>query len=529
MNTKSRIYSVPVKTAAVLASAILFAIGIGCFEAFVWLVGEGIYEMNAYEINRFLSANAMYIGEGDNLTFIRLLVKGRYFVVGLGLFIGILYLSDLTFLITVAGHRMGEEGIQRNPIDELPFEAIILLYLSSFSIALSFGLDASEYSLIPGAIISISMYSVAYFIGLGFLISFVVNVKARTLFSRMLIVRGVRFIGGLIRDAFMKNGSLVKVLVYFGGILGFELGGFFLLRRLKNAELTWFLMNVVLFLVILYIVGKLDKLEEAGRRMAAGDVDFRIDEKEMIGDFQILAKQLNEIGEGLESAVNERMKSERFKTELITNVSHDIKTPLTSIINYTDLLKKENIENTQVKAYIEVLDRQSARLKRLITDLIEASKASSGNLQVEFMEFDIGVMLSQAIGEYQDKLQKSGLTVVTKLYDGACLIRADGRHLWRVIDNILNNICKYAKIDTRVYVELEKKGKKTVVTFKNISHAELNISGEELMERFVRGERSRTTEGSGLGLSIAKSMMELMEGELKIHVDGDLFKVELIF
>lgn len=529
MNKDSKIYSVAVKTVAVLASAVLFAIGVGCLEAFYWLLEEGIYEMNDMEINRFISNTAMFYGEGDFLNFINILVNSRYMVIALGLFAGLLYIMDITFIFTVVGHKRGEEGIKMTPIDELPFEITATIYLMSFAVAISFADDASQYSIIIGAIMSITMYSVAYFIGLSFLMSFVVNVKAKTILSKTLTVRGSKFLISLIGNIMSSGKSILKVFVYFGGILFLEFIVIMAFGFIRDIGLIWFFTNITIFLILLYLVASIDRLEEGGRKISGGDVDFRVDEKALIGDFRIMARQLNKIGEGLEGAVNERMKSERFKTELITNVSHDIKTPLTSIINYTDLLKKENIESEQAKKYIEVLDRQSNRLKRLITDLIEASKASSGSLQVEFTEFDIGVMLSQAIGEYQDKLERAGLTVVTKLQEGSFIIRADGRHLWRVIDNVLNNICKYAKIDTRVYVELDKTGDKTVATFKNISHAELNVSGEELMERFVRGERARNTEGSGLGLSIAKSMMELMNGELKIHVDGDLFKVELIF
>lgn len=529
MNQDSRIYSVPVKTAAFLFSGVLFAIGTGCFEAFVWLVEEGVFEMNAFDISRYLSVTAMYSGEGDYLTFIRLLVKGRYVIVALGLFMTLCYLLLVTFLFTIAGHRKGVEGIKRSPFDELPFEIISVLYLASFSLAFSLGADVGGKSMIVGGIVSVTFYSVAYYILLGFLLSLVVNVKAGTFFSGMLLVRGIKFVGELISASFEKDSSILRVGVYFCIVLLFEGLAFFTELITSNILVAFFLTNFLVFLLILYVVKGIERLEAGGKRMAGGDVDYRIDERGLIWDFKSMAKHFNQIGEGLEGALNERMKSERFKTELITNVSHDIKTPLTSIINYTDLLKKEKIENEQIKTYLEVLERQSARLKRLITDLIEASKASSGSLKVEFMEFDIGVMLSQVMGEYQDKLEKAGLTVVTKIGEGSYLIRADGRHLFRVLDNILNNICKYAKIDTRVYVELEKREGKTIATFKNISHAELNIPGEELMERFVRGERARNTEGSGLGLSIAKSMMELMEAELKIHVDGDLFKVELIF
>ena len=228
-------------------------------------------------------------------------------------------------------------------------------------------------------------------------------------------------------------------------------------------------------------------------------------------------------------AVDERMKSERMKTELITNVSHDIKTPLTSIINYADLISREKCDNEKIAEYAEVLSRQSDRLKRLIEDLVEASKAATGNLEVMLSLCDAGVFISQAVGEYEQKLNDAGLQTVVTQFDEAVYVMADGRRMLRVFDNLMNNICKYAQSGTRVYLSLEKIGNKAVITFKNTSRDPLNISADELMERFVRGDSSRNTEGNGLGLSIAKSLTELQGGTLTLSVDGDLFKVILSF
>ena len=223
------------------------------------------------------------------------------------------------------------------------------------------------------------------------------------------------------------------------------------------------------------------------------------------------------------------MKSERFKTELITNVSHDIKTPLTSIINYVDLLEKEEINNETAKEYIGVLSRQSARLKKLIEDLIEASKASTGNVSVNLSQFELGILLTQALGEYEERFAQNNLQVVLNKTDETLLVMADNRHMWRVFDNILNNIAKYAQPNTRVYIDANRKNNIAEISFRNISKDALNISGDELMERFVRGDSSRNTEGSGLGLSIAKSLTEVQKGKLDIQIDGDLFKVRLAF
>ncbi len=223
------------------------------------------------------------------------------------------------------------------------------------------------------------------------------------------------------------------------------------------------------------------------------------------------------------------MKSEHFKTELITNVSHDIKTPLTSIINYVDLLQKENIENENALEYIEALDRQSKRLKKLIEDLMEASKASTGNLAVLYERCDAHVMLTQTIGEFEEKLKENQIELIVQGSAEPLFIRVDSRHLWRIFDNLMNNVCKYAQPLTRAYVNIEKQDESGRIVFRNISKYALNISSEELTERFVRGDSSRNTEGSGLGLSITKSLTELMNGKFELVIDGDLFKVIVSF
>ena len=223
------------------------------------------------------------------------------------------------------------------------------------------------------------------------------------------------------------------------------------------------------------------------------------------------------------------MRSERLKTELITNVSHDLKTPLTSIINYSDLICEEETENERIREYSQVLKRQSGRLKKLLEDLVEASKATTGNLEVNPAPCEVGVILSQALGEYQLKLEEKELELRITQPDAPVQIMADGRHLWRVFDNLLNNICKYAQEGTRVYLNVDLLEDQVRIIFRNMSRYPLNMSGEELEERFVRGDKSRHMEGSGLGLSIAKSLVELQGGEMEILTDGDLFKVTIGF
>ena len=293
--------------------------------------------------------------------------------------------------------------------------------------------------------------------------------------------------------------------------------------------MLFFLEKVIEFLVIAIILLQMQKLQEGSKRIAAGDLSEPIDTSKMFWEFKKHGENINKVSDGIALAVDERMKSERFKTELITNVSHDIKTPLTSIINYVDLIKKQDVQDETLQEYIDVLDRQSARLKKLIEDLMEASKASTGNLTVNMEDCDVEVLLTQLIGEFEEKLSVNQLEVVVQKPEHPVFVTADGRHLWRVFDNLLNNACKYSLPGTRVYISLVQMGNEATIIFKNISKAALNIPSEELMERFVRGDSSRNTEGSGLGLSIAQSLTELMKGSMKLEIDGDLFKVTLKF
>jgi signal transduction histidine kinase len=273
----------------------------------------------------------------------------------------------------------------------------------------------------------------------------------------------------------------------------------------------------------------MDRLQKGSARIANGDLSEPIDTSKMSGTFKTHGENINKVGEGIAKAVEDQLKSERFKTELITNVSHDIKTPLTSIINYVDLIKKEEITDPTLCEYVEVLDRQSGRLKKLIEDLMEASKASTGNLKVELETCDLSMLIGQVIGEFEDRFTGCGLEVVITKSEKPIYVMADGRHLWRVLDNLMTNIYKYSLPNSRVYIDLEQKEKQAVISFKNISKTQLNISSEELMERFVRGDSSRNTEGSGLGLAIAQSLTELMGGTMRLEIDGDLFKVMLTY
>lgn len=305
-----------------------------------------------------------------------------------------------------------------------------------------------------------------------------------------------------------------------------------------GVAVLWLMEKILIFPIVLYCALVFRKLCQASKELAGGNLGYKLNTRYLLLDFKEQGENLNRLGEGIAKAVEQRMRSERLKTELITNVSHDIKTPLTSIINYADLLGNlvqgqevldEAERNAQMAEYSEVLLRQSKRLRKLLDDLVDASKATTGNLEVDLQPCVIGVLLSQAIGEYEPRLEERGLALHVAQPEEELRILADGRHLWRVFDNLMNNICKYAQENSRVYINVERRGEKAVVIFRNMSQYELNVTAEELEERFVRGDASRHMEGSGLGLSIARSLVDLQKGGMQIVTDGDLFKVILEF
>ena len=442
------------------------------------------------------------------------------------------------FLCCAAGHKKGQTELVQTWFNRVPLEiyATVFVFGEAFCIAL-----ANETSWNIGGVGDvfwmIATAVLVLFAGL-FLTSagleFVTRIKLGILWKHTLCYWIISNLFGGMKQAagfVAEHTSLVWKAVFVVGanaivdfiiflILANETGLGFFLFVIKTAALL---------LVALSAVSQLKKLKEAGEHMAKGDLNHRVDTKGLRWDFKQHGENLNSVNEGLSIAVEERMKSERFKTELITNVSHDIKTPLTSIINYVDLMQKEEVNNEKIEEYLEVLERQSKRLKKLLEDLLEASKASAGTLAVGLEELEAGVFMVQTVGEFEEKTAAQDLELIIKKPEEPVYINADGRHFWRVIDNLMNNICKYAQPHTRVYINLEVTNEDVYITFRNTSRYPLNITSEELMERFVRGDESRHTEGSGLGLSIAQSLMELMHGKFELFVDGDLFKVVLTF
>lgn len=352
------------------------------------------------------------------------------------------------------------------------------------------------------------------------------------LFRRILhpFGRFFRWMGGGIRETVQKLPLFWQAGLLFVGFGFLEL--LCLLGVWNNGAgmaLLWLLLKVVELIFFIRLVLQLIHLQAGGQKLTQGDLNYQLPLEKLHGPFRAHGEALNNVRQGIQHAVEEQMKSERMKTELITNVSHDIKTPLTAIVSYVDLLKQEPMPNEKAKEYLDVLDRQSARLKKLTEDLVEASKATTGNLSVDLQPTDVNVFLGQTTGEYEERLAAKQLTLCLTPAEGTPRISADGRLLWRVFENLFSNIQKYAQPGTRVYLTCQATDEQVTITFRNISAEPLNISADELMERFVRGDASRNTEGSGLGLSIARSLTQLQHGTFALAVDGDLFKAILTF
>ena len=474
------------------------------------------------------------LADGDNsdtfvcLYWAELIYNCRYQLIVIAAVSFILCLVLFIFLLCAAWHRAGSEGIVPSFVDKIPFDLFTLLMIVAISCLWAI-LAEMSYDSILLIMLACLVILVAALLILLYIMSFAVRVKMGGLIKGCIIYKVLAWVWRLIRSVCHAIAELVrgmplvpKSCVAVAVILLLELIS-------MSSGVVWLITNALLAAALIYTAICAKKLLAAGQKLAAGDESCVVDTAKLYGPFREHGEDLNTIRDGVSLAVEARMRSEHFRTELITNVSHDIKTPLTSIINYVDLLGKEKPENEKMREYIDVLQRQSARLKKLIDDLLEASKASTGNLTVNAEPCDVGVLLDQTLGEYGEKLSAAGLEPVLTKPEKPVIIMADGRHMWRIFDNLLNNICKYSQRGTRVYLEVCERDGKAVVTFRNISSRQLNISSDELMERFVRGDSSRNTEGSGLGLNIAQSLAQLQKGTMELTVDGDLFKVTLTF
>lgn len=460
-------------------------------------------------------------------------------------------IACLVFLFIGAGHGKGKEGARLNLLDRIPLDmyaagcfALAFVWLLLFvelteSMAYFFAFSPEGITFLAFACIVIY---VAGLVALAPFLSFATRVKAgggiwwrntAICWALKLCWRAVRWCWGLVKrfcgwlwymttkiPIVWRTALIVLVVLVTNFCLAISI------RYSGFALFCWLVLLALIFLLACFGAWQMRSLKAAGEKLAAGEFEYKADTKHMYWEFKHHAENLNSIGDGMAAAVEQRMKSERLKTELITNVSHDIKTPLTSIINYVDLLERPHTPEEGAE-YLEVLERQSKRLKKLTEDLVEASKASTGNMSVTLAPTSTLEIINQSLAEYGQRMEAGKLSVLINVPEPAPAVRADGRLLWRVMDNLFNNVVKYAMPETRVYVDVRTSEGNAVISVKNISRAALNVSAEELMERFVRGDASRSTEGSGLGLSIAKSLTELQHGQFSISTDGDLFKAEV--
>ena len=457
-----------------------------------------------------------------------------------GLLIGLaVFAAAMIYLVLAAGHRRGTETIQAGGLNRIPLDLYTAGAVGGVALLCVASFEAIEWLIRDLTLVQFGFAAVATlpflgaaFLAVGYLFCLAAQLKTPGGFwwrnsvigwCLRLVARGFKWLWRrTVRLLSLVNTMWQWILV--GAMLCFG----WLIVGLWREILPLLFMLAVTGAVTCYGAYAFDLILEGARRMAGGDLNKQIEPKYLIGCFADCADRLNALADVAAVAAQKQLKSERMKTELITNVSHDIKTPLTSIINYVDLLQKPHTEAEQAE-YLAVLARQSGQMKKLIDDLMDMSKATTGNMTVVIEEMDAVEAVNQALGEFADKLDAVPLYPVVRCPEEKVMIKADGRLTWRILSNLLQNAAKYALPGTRLYVDINRVDGNTVISLKNISREELNISADELMERFVRGDVSRNTEGSGLGLNIAKSLMELQKGQLQLLVDGDLFKASMIF
>ncbi len=442
------------------------------------------------------------------------------------------WIISLVYLTLATGRRTEEEKIHLNPIDKIKTEILVaaFIFMMVELVILITKVNSEEWAVYGIIVASGTVSLVIDGLFLIFYLSMVRRMKAEMLWETSVacwLERGIR-------KVFARQKTTVRVLLLFAGHMAvcfiLAVGAFY--YRSMTALVLLLLFSAGECYMILRKAVEQYQIRLGVEKIRDGALSGKIDIEQLHGEEKSLAEAINNIGEGLLHAVDDSTKNERMKADLITNVSHDIKTPLTSIINYVNLMKLEKIDNERVQGYIQILDEKSQRLRQLTADLVEASKISSGNVKLDMQVIDLVELVYQTSGEFNEKFEQKELTIVTKLPKTAVLIRADGRQLYRVIENLYNNVAKYALEKTRVYVDIAYVEEKVVFSIKNVSEHSLareNSNAGDLTERFIRGDSSRTTEGSGLGLSIAKSLTVLMGGVFDIKVDGDLFKASITF
>lgn len=452
----------------------------------------------------------------------------------------LLLIFVLVWLTVHAGRKDSDDELHLNAFDRLYTEAAAALVCIPALGVLTIGLNLgySTYNDIGEAvIIGVTIFLITALFWIGYL-SLIRRIKAHTLWKNSLLRRCLKLPGILLKKAehlllfFSRNTiSRIRMMLALGLFLFLQF--FFSAMSSETSSVLLILLLFILDLGAFFWFYRMalgrEILLDGLKRITDGELSYKIPEEKLQGDQKEIAEYINRIGDGLDAAVEKSLKDERMKTELITNVSHDLKTPLTSIINYVDLLKRKNFTDPEVINYLEILDSKAHRLKSLTEDVVEASKASTGNLSLEMADLNLVEMLYQVMGEFEERLSEHHLMLMTHFPDTPAIIYADGRRMWRVLENLFGNILKYAMENTRVYAEVLVDDSTVNFTLKNISAQPLNIPAEELTERFIRGDVARNTEGSGLGLSIAKSLTQLQGGSFDLYLDGDLFKVCLKF
>jgi len=460
-----------------------------------------------------------------------------YWVYPIGIFSLILSVICFIMLMCSSARRPGSDELHpglfnRVPIDLLIVSIVLLFFLLTVLICDVF---YSGEILMNALLVALSVAGANVLLGLS--MSIAARIKERTLLSNTLIWIVLKGLWKAVRLFFRGLSTFALAIPLIWRTCLFVLINTFIDLLIltfsysmdEAAVFIWILKTIIVLPIYVYAAIMLRRLEKGGKAIAAGDLSFKIDTHGMLWDFRRHGENLNSISEGMSKAVEERLRSERMKTELITNVSHDIKTPITSIINYASLISAEPCSCEKHGEYSQVLVRKSEHLRRLLDDLVEASKASTGAMEVSLSPCDGGVLLSQVAGEFEERCASAGLELILRVPDEPVIIKADSRRIWRVFENLMSNACKYSLHGSRVYLTLERLRKEAVFTVRNTSKSPLDLSPEELTQRFVRGDSSRSTEGFGLGLSIASSLTSLQGGKMDIAIDGDLFKVTLRF
>ena len=443
-------------------------------------------------------------------------------------FIIILMIALVPIIINGVGRTNKQEGIKLNWYDKILIELAGFISMFIGAVGASFTISVNGMKTMTSFVLGLSVIGVGLFIMYMACILFFETVVKRLKTHTFIKTTFIYWIYNKIKG-FVVNLKITKRLViYFTTFILANIACFGIINvnGFSGSILTLILYGVT-YSFLVKRIKSYSKITAAIHELYIGNTNMKIDENMVNKEMQATAKEINDIAGGLSNAIEEKLKSERLKTELITNVSHDIKTPLTSIINYVDLLKKENIQNERALEYLNILDSKSQRLKKLTEDLVEASKASSGALKLNMEKLNVNELIKQISGEFEDKFKAHNLEEIITFPEGDVYITADSRYMYRVLENLYSNISKYAMEGTRIYTDIIQKSDAILIQLKNVSKQKLNISADELMQRFVRGEASRNTEGSGLGLSIARSLTELQGGKFNIYLDGDLFKVTI--